>query len=379
MQSEWRYRNGILWMAVVAAASLVACGTDDETLPNDSSGPDAAIVIPGVDAGGGDVERAPDVPAAEVGADEQGEPGEWEGEGSVPMPPLVPTEPVEPPAPVDAAPPWVPGTCVDVDVLCTVRGGRGLRDRELDADVLSTIDCEAVVRGVDLPDSGVEYVWDVELPSTSASSLSVTDQREVSLFLSAVGTYRVLVEVMIGEQVVNCETASAQVVAQPGEDIYVEMTWTTPGDPDPDDTGPGTGADVDLHMLRNVSGACWGDIPEDCHWRNRAPDWGVVGGAEDNCSLDIDDDDGWGPESAALNRPQNVMYSIGVHYFKDWDFGESTVQVNVYIFGILVYEAERTLNAEQEFWHVADIDWATQSVIEVDELYATEGSAECGE
>jgi hypothetical protein len=263
------------------------------------------------------------------------------------------------------------GGCVRTGVVCTVRGAGRIPTDELTVDLLSTLDCDAIISQRELQEREIEYQWSVSGPESSSTSLANTTEAATSLFLDAAGTYRVELQLLENGQGVTCSPAFAVVFAQPGEDIAVELTWVTPGDSNRDDSGAGSGSDLDLHFLRRGVGACWNNIPYDCHWRNKLPDWGVVGDDNDNAGLDLDDTDGWGPENVNLNNPQDGVYSVGVEHWDDWSFGPSTVQVRVYVFGELRFEAERTLTAEKQFWHVADVSWPDGRVELVDRVYST--------
>lgn len=265
--------------------------------------------------------------------------------------------------------------CPTAVANCTVRGAGGIPSDELTADLLSTLDCSSA--GSTDPDGSIiGYTWSVVGPESSGSTLSNTDQADTSLFLDAAGTYVISLNLIDDAGAEACAIPTVTVVAQPGEDIAVEMFWTTPGDSNPDDTGAGAGSDVDLHFL-HVGRGCWNDIPYDCHWRNRTPDWGVVGIDTDNAGLDLDDTDGWGPENVNLNDPETATYRVGVEYWDDWGFGPSTVTIRIYVFGSIVFERSREMPSEKFFWEVADIEWPSGSVSYLDRTYPNIGAARC--
>lgn len=164
--------------------------------------------------------------------------------------------------------------------------------------------------------------------------------------------------------------AQIRILAEPDEDIHVQMVWDTPGD-DTSPVNPQTddeGSDVDLWFL-HPSALSWNDISRRCYYNNGSPDWGVLGQVDDNPSLDIDDVNGAGPENINLNNPENTQmlgsaYRVGAHYFRSFreagfgeDYGPSLVTIRIYLGGALAFEAERELIDTEDFWEVASIAW----------------------
>ena len=160
-------------------------------------------------------------------------------------------------------------------------------------------------------------------------------------------------------------------------DIHIELTWSTPNDPDESDED---GSDVDLHLL-HPSGEYWNDDLWDCYYANESPDWGDPG-PEGNPSLDIDDTTGAGPENINLDAPEDTdslgaPYRVGVHYYSSEDFelgrdfGASEALIRVYLAGVLEGEYRRELPRAGNFWEVVAIFWTLQrtSVEEIDRLY----------
>src|SRR5690606_12334778 len=151
--------------------------------------------------------------------------------------------------------------------------------------------------------------------------------------------------------------------------ILVELTWTTPGDPDETDTGEGTGSDLDLHFAHhNAVGPDldgdgfpdpWLDQDWDVFWFNPNPNWGSLNPAvDDNPSLDRDDTDGGGPENISIGIPEDgVSYTIGVHHWNDWGFGPADATVRVFHYADLVYEVTRPAMNPRDMWCVGFIHW----------------------
>ena len=139
-----------------------------------------------------------------------------------------------------------------------------------------------------------------------------------------------------------------QPVVQPFPRVFVELTWTTPGDPDETDVGIGAGSDMNLHLHRTGT-RTWMDSTEDCHADNPSPAWGAL--------LNQNDTDGAGPERISMNAPGSGTYSIGVHYRNDNGFGMSYATVRITIDGVLQLDNTAILSSTEYFWHVADLNW----------------------
>ena len=160
----------------------------------------------------------------------------------------------------------------------------------------------------------------------------------------------------------------------PSEALYVELTWITPGDANPDDTGPGAGSDLDLHFAHPFANSGedldgdpgndpWFDNFFDVFWFNSNPNWGSVDPfIEDDPEVVRDDTDGAGPEIIALDMPEDITYRIGVHYWYDHGFGDSDAVVRVYIEGALVYTSPPVTLSSRDMWDVAEVVWPTRTV-----------------
>ncbi|MBU1899701.1 hypothetical protein KKB55_18320 [Myxococcota bacterium] len=156
--------------------------------------------------------------------------------------------------------------------------------------------------------------------------------------------------------------ALVHIDARPDSDIHIQLVWDTPDDADQTDQ---EGTDIDLHLL-HPRGTQWQMGPLDCFYANPNPDWGVVGPAN-NCTLDIDDVNGAGPENINVREPEDTSslgspYRIGVHYYSpNMRIGapdlRSEVTVRVYLGGMLAVEWDRTFSHRDDFWEVGAIIW----------------------
>ena len=224
------------------------------------------------------------------------------------------------------------------------------------------------------------YSWNVDQPSDNKflllpSNNSPNPTHEVNI----AGTYKYCLDVC--DSTGKCSndpdcktTACTTVVVKPKGGIHVELTWNTPGDPDQTDEGPDAGSDLDLHFAHpfatgpDIDGDGqpdpWFNIPYDCYWRNRHPQWESVNpNVKDDPSLDRDDTDGAGPENINLDVPKTGRtYKVGVHYWDSHGYGDSDPTVKIYIYGKLMAEFTMSKNCgtvmhEKDMWDVARITW----------------------
>jgi len=148
------------------------------------------------------------------------------------------------------------------------------------------------------------------------------------------------------------------------EGLRVVLVWVTPGDPDPKDQGPEAGSDMDLHLLHPF-GVDFFDIPFDTYWYNTNPQWGDMNLTSDDPFLSLDDYDSLGPETIILPLPeQDHTYKIGVHYWSDHAFGPSRAQVQLSVFGELIYESPLVELVTGQLWEVGTIQWPSGEVEE---------------
>jgi len=191
------------------------------------------------------------------------------------------------------------------------------------------------------------------------------------------GAYMFELDVFDGTGMRSCIPARYEVLVIPDEAIHIELLWHTPNDPDETDTGPGAGADLDLHFLHpwaagpdlDGDGAPdgWFDNLFDCFWFNPHPNWGSYDPAiNDDPSLDRDDTDGAGPENINLDIPEEgVTYRVGVHYWNDHGYGPSYATLRVYIYAALVFEQAGVMLLDKDMWEVCTVDWPSGKVVVV--------------
>jgi hypothetical protein len=194
------------------------------------------------------------------------------------------------------------------------------------------------------------YAWTLaELPDGSASTMpSGTDLRP-GFNPDLAGDYigRLIVT---NEDGVDSEPCETTLQAEPGEAMWVEMFWENPGD------------DMDLHLI--APGGSFQNSLTDCYYMNCTPsswtgglDWGVMGLATDDPSLDLDDISTTGPENVNIETPQEDIYTVIVHDYPGSVYtAGNAVTINIFLDGTLAWTDTRTISGEDSQTRFAEID-----------------------
>ncbi|QDG50648.1 hypothetical protein FIV42_07855 [Persicimonas caeni] len=229
---------------------------------------------------------------------------------------------------------------------------------------LETVSLDATSSSGDI----TRYEWTlVSRPSGSTTRLVPSNTVEQpTLFLDLAGWYELELRVIYDDGDVVCDARDEiRIRAIPNEDVHIELTWDTPADADQTD---GSGTDFDLHYLH--PNGQWNNYPWDIFWENPRGDWGVQGDSWDDPSLDLDDTNGAGPENITHSGLENLTYNIGAYYYASGTLGASYATLRVYIDGLLAFEfADKYLDHDELFWHVAQLTWPSGQIMAVDQVY----------
>lgn|GEM_PF-5432373 len=197
--------------------------------------------------------------------------------------------------------------------------------------------------------------WSVDAPAGSlATVVAGATPLDMKFQVDVVGTY-VFNAVAHGSDGVQVGSAAWIVMVAENVDLRVELTWTTPGDPDPSDVGVSkyqtlVGSDLDLHLLHPKAAGVLFDPSFDCHFRNANPEWGFIGPI-DNPRLASDDFDGTGPESIKLPLPESgESYPLAVYYWSDGGFGNVFETLRVYFDDVLMDEWPAVELTNDDLW-----------------------------
>lgn len=217
----------------------------------------------------------------------------------------------------------------------------------------------------------VSHEWRIEAtpPGSAAPPVSPRDALETSLRPDIAGNYRLRLAVTDDDGNTDACTTIVRAVAREG--LRVEMFWNTEG------------TDMDLHLLHPEAEAWFGGL--DCYFDNCTTvtrEWFAQGPA-DNPSLDIDDQDGFGPENINIQKPVPGTYRIGVDQFSG---SASAVVVRVFCpsgshepkatFGPVALQEGREEchvspfddDGDECFWRVADVTITEQGTCEIEDL-----------
>ncbi len=198
------------------------------------------------------------------------------------------------------------------------------------------------------------------------------------LWLPLVGVYEIALDVWDAEGVKSCDPDVYTITAMPTQTLYLELTWSTPGDTNPGDE---VGTDLDLHLTHpDAEGPDhdgdglpdgWYDSPYDCFWGNPVPTvWGSVDpGVADDPALLRQDGDGIGPEVIAFDLLEDpATYRIGVVFWDSMGLGAVNARVRAYVDGALAMDTEDVLLIDGDLWSVGTVhvDGGNVSVIQPD-------------
>ena len=221
------------------------------------------------------------------------------------------------------------------------------------------------------------YSWSADPPEGSRCSFEPDPASPSPTFeLSFPGDYGIHLQIENSAGEVSEPPASMSFESVIVHDLYIELQWHTPNDPDEHDTGEDAGSDVDLHFAddRGDSGhdrdgdgvnEPWFDSEHDVYWFHPTQSFGNTDPrAEANPVLLRDDADGAGPESIGFNFPaEEAAYHIGVHYRSDHEYGPSFVNVRVFKEGKKIFERSDVKLVSKDFWWVATVSGSPPTVV----------------
>ncbi len=214
------------------------------------------------------------------------------------------------------------------------------------------------------------YTWSLKQPDASQAALTPNNKVQcVNFTPNVAGEYTLELQVNDDVGTPSCKPAVSVLTVVPNNKLHIELTWDTPNDKDKTD---GKGADLDLHLAHpdatSVSGQpdldgnkepdWWWAPCFDCFWLNPAPEWGDPFDLADNPKVELDDQDGWGPENIAIPIPETgVDYTISVYAWDDANLGASTPRIRIYVDKQLVIDQVGPALNERDMWCVGQISY----------------------
>lgn len=208
----------------------------------------------------------------------------------------------------------------------------------------------------------LEYKWEVLSRPPAADEdieLDPDTTEAIDLYVDVAGEWSVQL-VVTNQLGTESEPTVCTFSAYPEDDIHIELSWDTPS------------ADLDLHLTQG--GSDMFDVPEDCNYCNKTPDWGD-NGTDDDPRLDIDDIGGFGPENINVYTPEVGTYNVRVHYFSEHGDDIVLATVTVWLEGVEVFTGTQAL-AFNEVWEVGLADFTTVDFFP-DGLVATAAVRSC--
>jgi hypothetical protein len=149
-------------------------------------------------------------------------------------------------------------------------------------------------------DAELLYTWEVvSAPADADYTLNYEQSGTPEFKAATLGEYELGLFVTDEDTYDSENPAGVIIEVVPWEDLKIDLQWDL------------TGVDLDLHLI-GPEGEYFGE--SDCFYGNPSPDWGVEGDSTDNPNLAIDDEGSNLTETILLERPEQGVYSIGVHY-----------------------------------------------------------------
>lgn len=210
----------------------------------------------------------------------------------------------------------------------------------------------------------LDYRWSiVSVPDGSQATLVDRGTGTPRFWADLAGDYTFELTVGNTDGVWDSTPDTVTITAEPTDGFYVQLSWDN-------DT------DQDLHLMR--SGAQLYRRPGDCNYCDMNPSWGSAGTLDDP-SLDYDTIDGYGPETTTIESPSPDTYRIAVVYYGEggapYCFSgcpATTATVRLFMNGTEVRSWSRVLRDAGDVWTVADIEWPSQRITDVDRTSFTE-------
>jgi hypothetical protein len=204
------------------------------------------------------------------------------------------------------------------------------------------------------------YEWTLrQRPQGSTATVFPPDEDGTEIETDLAGRYVVdlhVYETHDNGEVRSCVPSTVTFDVVPTEELLIQLVWDHET------------ADLDLHLVRG--GGTEFTHEDDCYFSNREPqqteefpDWSAV--PEENPVLDVDDDEGYGPENMNIVAPApGSQWNVLVHYWNQQTDGDArtTATVRVFVYGQQVMEIQRVFEEEEVLWEALDITWALEEL-----------------
>ncbi len=202
----------------------------------------------------------------------------------------------------------------------------------------------------------------LRVPKGSRARLDRADAFDAGFTADLAGEYEVELSVRNDRGVEDPTPDVVVVHVEPATSVYVQLTWDA-------------AVDLDLHVTPEGD-ALWGRT--DCTWCNPSPPWGDLGDDLDDPSLDIDDIEGFGPETITIASPAAGSFVARVDYYGQGGdvrcpgpCPATEATLDVYIDGQQVHSSQAVLSAAGELWEAVRVDWPSGQVVSLDTFSET--------
>lgn len=205
---------------------------------------------------------------------------------------------------------------------------------------------------VDEAGGPLSYAWTI-IPPAGSAGLSVTPDLEsetLTFTPDVAGAYFVNLAVRSETSGLDgCFSDGATLTAASSVSVSYrfELSWDTSDD-------------VDIHLLRSgttgsFAGAEGG--PNDCHWANESPDWGVAGASDDDPEFLGDVQMGPGTETITLpSLEEGRSYRLTAFFFTARELPPSELSLAVFEDDVLVGRFAVDAFVQGTYYDIVDID-----------------------
>ena len=208
------------------------------------------------------------------------------------------------------------------------------------------------------PDGDVPltYKWTLRsAPISASTTITSPEMAMTGMTLDPMlpGSYEVQLDVTDAAGAKNCMPVRQTIVASPAQKLLVEMFWDN------------SRTDIDLHVLRTPQSVV-GRAPDDCHYANMQPDWGMPGNMDDPGLL-RDALTGYGPEIFGYVNPIDTTYRVLAEFANEHldPMPVTNITIRVYLFGVVKFEQTKQLTMKGQRWAAVDVTWPSGAVVPV--------------
>jgi hypothetical protein len=190
-----------------------------------------------------------------------------------------------------------------------------------------------------------EYEWRLTQRPVGSTAIPIPTSARAQISCDLAGDYEVALSVNDDRGLRSCFDDFLRFSCIPTEELHIQLVWDHPY------------ADMDLHLLREAGDVF--DHDSDTYFSNREPEWYPETPAA-NPILDLDDNQGYGPENINVEAPQpGSRHTIYVHYWDAQTDGDafSIATIRIYAYGQIVTEHQLAFESDEMLWQAAEIIW----------------------